>query len=234
MKAFLLTMPFLAVFAFVANAAEETSELATSGAPIAVAATPPLRESNLPRARWEHRRGGALWTRVALSAIQTHGRTLLDVVPRDIADWCPAYPGNDVDQRAAFWAALLSTLSRYESTWDPRAVGGGGRWFGLLQIYPQTAEFRRCDVRTGDGLKQASANLNCAVRIMSVTVPRDQAVSLKENRWKGVAADWGGSVTIGCAAICNATPAARSIAARWRKCARRHAPEPFSEYEMPV
>jgi hypothetical protein len=190
MKRYLLALPFLA-FAIVANAAEVAPELGTSSAPIAVDATPPIRQSALPRARWEHRRGGALWTRVTLSAIQTHGRMLLDVVPRDISDWCPAYAANDGDQRAAFWAALLSTLSRYESTWDPRAVGGGGRWFGLLQIYPQTAEFRRCDVQTGDGLKQASANLNCAVRIMSVTVPRDQAISLKENRWKGVAADWG-------------------------------------------
>ncbi|MEK6216950.1 MAG: transglycosylase SLT domain-containing protein [Boseongicola sp.] len=190
MRAILLTLPFLA-FAFGSSAAEVTPEPGTSSAPITVDATPPIRGSVLPRARWEHRRGGALWSRVSLSAIQTHGRTLLDVVPRDIAAWCPAYAANDADQRAAFWAALLSTLSRYESTWDPRAVGGGGRWFGLLQIYPQTAEFRRCDVQTGNGLKQASANLNCAVRIMSVTVPRDQAISLKENRWKGVAADWG-------------------------------------------
>ncbi len=132
-----------------------------------------------------------LWTRVALSAVETHGAPLLEVVPRDIADWCPAYPGNDAGQRAAFWVGLLSTLSRYESTWNPRAVGGGGKWYGLLQIYPPTAEFRSCRVQSGEGLKQATANLNCAVRIMSATVPRDQAISVKDARWKGVAADWG-------------------------------------------
>lgn len=152
---------------------------------------PAARDNRLPRARWEHRGNGPLWTRVALAAVETHGRALLDVVPRDIDAWCPAYAENGSEQRAAFWAGLLSTLSRYESTWNPRAVGGNGRWYGLLQIYPPTAEFRKCRVQTGEGLKRGAANLNCAVRIMAITVPRDQAISLKENRWKGVAADWG-------------------------------------------
>lgn len=190
MRTSLFALPLLAL-AFTAKAADDTVAPEISAAPIAVAAAPALRENALPRARWEHRRGGTLWTRVALSAIETHGRVLLDVVPRDIADWCPAYPANDAKQRAAFWAALLSSLSRYESTWNPRAVGGGGQWYGLLQIFPPTAAFRGCDVQTGEGLKQASANLNCAVRIMSATVPRDSAISLKEKRWMGVAADWG-------------------------------------------
>ncbi len=154
-------------------------------------ATPAPRDPNVPRARWEFRNGGLLWTRVALSAIETHGQALLDVVPRDIAEWCPAYPENNREDRAAFWAGMMSALTRYESTYNPRAVGGGNRWFGLLQIYPPTAEFRKCRVQTGEGLKSASANLNCAVRIMAITVPRDDAISLKENRWKGVAADWG-------------------------------------------
>lgn len=152
---------------------------------------PASRNNALPRARWEHRRNGELWTRVALAAINTHGQPLLDVVPTDIADWCPSYPANKPQDRAAFWAALLSTLSRYESTWRPDAVGGGGQWFGLLQIYPPTAEFRNCRVQTGEALKHAPLNLNCAIRIMSVTVPRDNAISVKDGRWKGVAADWG-------------------------------------------
>lgn len=155
------------------------------------ASRPRARDNDLPRARWEHRRNGELWTRVALAAINTHGRALLDVVPEDISEWCPAYTQNDPRNRAAFWAALLSTLSRYESTWNPGAVGGGGKWYGLLQIYPQTAEFRNCRVQTGEALKHGPSNLNCAVRIMAATVPRDQAISVRDERWKGVAADWG-------------------------------------------
>ena len=160
-------------------------------APDALATAPAPRDNHLPRARWENRQNGALWTRVALAAVATHGAPLLGVVPRDIAEWCPAYPVQTAENRAAFWAALLSTLSRYESTWNPNAVGGNGRWFGLMQIYPPTAEFRDCRVQTGEGLKRASANLNCAIRIMAITVPRDEAISVKNTRWRGVAADWG-------------------------------------------
>lgn len=134
---------------------------------------------------------GPLWTRVALSAIQSIGEPLLKTVPVDIADWCPAYPGNETEDRAAFWAGLLSALARYESTWDPRAVGGGGQWFGLLQIYPPTAEFRDCRVQTGEALKHGPSNLSCAIRIMATTVPRDNAISVEDGRWRGVAADWG-------------------------------------------
>lgn len=162
-----------------------------SAAPIVLASRPAPRDNDVPRARWEHRPSGDLWTRVAIEAVEGHGSALLKSVPRDISEWCPAYPENGPEERAAFWAGLLSTLSRYESTWDPRAVGGGGRWFGLLQIYPPTAEFRDCRVQTGEGLKSGADNLSCAVRIMAVTVPRDAAISLKEGRWKGVAADWG-------------------------------------------
>lgn len=152
---------------------------------------PAPRMGEVPRARWEVRRGGPLWSRVALEAVESHGAALLEVVPKDIADWCPAYPENPPEARAAFWVGLLSTVSRYESTWNPRAVGGGGRWFGLMQIYPPTAEFRNCRAQSGAGLKNAAENLSCAVRIMAITVPRDQAISVKDSRWRGVAADWG-------------------------------------------
>jgi hypothetical protein len=152
---------------------------------------PPPRDNSVPRARWEHRAMGPLWTRVVVSAVETHGADLLREVPRDIAEWCPAYAENGPEDRAAFWAGFISTLARYESTWNPRAVGGNGRWFGLMQIYPPTAEFRDCRVQSGEGLKRGSDNLNCAVRIMNVTVPRDNAIAVKDTRWRGVAADWG-------------------------------------------
>lgn len=152
---------------------------------------PAKRDIHIPRARWEHRQSGELWTLIAMSAVKTHGRALLEVVPEDIAEWCPAYPENEEAERAAFWTGLLSTLSRYESTWNAHAVGGNGQWYGLLQIAPSTAAFRNCRARSGEALKHGPSNLNCAVRIMAVTVPRDSAISVKDTRWRGVAADWG-------------------------------------------
>jgi hypothetical protein len=174
-----------------AFAVEQVEDTGIEDSAVETSERPAARDNELPRARWENRGDGPLWTRVVISAVESHGQGLLKTVPRDIGDWCPAYAENGAEERAAFWAGLLSTLARYESTWNPRAVGGGGRWFGLMQIYPPTAEFRDCRVRSGEGLQHGPANLNCAVRIMNVTVPRDAAISVKDSQWRGVAADWG-------------------------------------------
>lgn len=152
---------------------------------------PPARDGDLPRTRWEHRQGHALWTRSALSAIGGHGVALVQVVPRDIDDWCPAYEQADETRRAQFWVGFLSALARHESTYRADAVGGGGRWYGLLQILPATARGYGCRARTGEDLKHGPSNLSCALRIMAVTVPRDRAIALRDTRWRGVAADWG-------------------------------------------
>ncbi|WP_299849568.1 transglycosylase SLT domain-containing protein [uncultured Roseovarius sp.] len=149
---------------------------------------PPVREGNLPRTRWENRPEAQLWTRASLSALKEHGARLPQTVPHDIAQWCPAYPGANEAQRRAFWVGLLSTLAKHESTYRPRAVGGGGKWFGLLQISPGTARSYKCRARSGAALKDGVANLSCAIRIMAVTVPRDGVVS---KGMRGVAADWG-------------------------------------------
>lgn len=132
-----------------------------------------------------------MWTQSALSALRSHGAPLTRIVPRDIAQWCPAYPDADSAQRAEFWVGFLSALAKHESTWKPEAVGGGGLWYGLLQILPATARGYKCAARSGEALKHGPSNLSCAVRIMAVTVPRDGAIALREGRWRGVAADWG-------------------------------------------
>ena len=149
---------------------------------------PPVREGNLPRTRWENRPEAKLWTRAALSALKEHGAALPRTVPRDIEAWCPAYAEAGPKQRRAFWVGLLSTLAKHESTFRPRAVGGGGKWFGLVQISPGTARGYKCRARSGAALKDGTANLSCAIRIMAKTVARDGVVS---EGMRGVAADWG-------------------------------------------
>jgi len=150
--------------------------------------SPPAREANLPRTRWETISGTALWTRTSLAALKNHGEPLAATIPGDIADWCPAYPTSSPKARRAFWVGFVSTLVKHESTYRPRAVGGGGRWFGLTQISPSTARLYGCVARSGSALKNPVANLSCAIRIMAKTVPRDGVVS---RGMRGVAADWG-------------------------------------------
>ncbi|AXI48829.1 lytic transglycosylase [Sulfitobacter sp. SK012] len=150
---------------------------------------PPARLADLPRTRWQHMPGNEIWTRAALSALKDHGKPLVDLVPGDIETWCPAYEQNDDAKRRAFWVGFMSALAKYESTYKATAVGGGGRWYGLLQILPATARGYRCNVGTGAALKSGAANLSCAVRIMATTVPRDGVIYGPGG--KGVAADWG-------------------------------------------
>ncbi|MCC1491585.1 transglycosylase SLT domain-containing protein [Cognatishimia sp. F0-27] len=142
----------------------------------------------LPDARWGNRGARRNWTRAAVQALRSHADVLPSIVPRDIATWCPAYPSAGPAQREAFWVGLISSLAKHESTFRPTAVGGGGRWFGLVQIAPATARGYGCRARSGEALKDPEANLSCALRIMSRTVARDRVVS---KSMRGVAADWG-------------------------------------------
>lgn len=156
---------------------------------VAAETRPQARPEPLPQTRWSHQAEHALWTRAALSALTGHGAALVDMVPGDIAAWCPAYASSDAKKRRFFWVGFLSALAKHESTYRPHAVGGGGKWYGLLQILPATARGYGCAARSGSALKNGAANLSCAIRIMAVTVPRDGVIYAPGGR--GVAADWG-------------------------------------------
>lgn len=158
-------------------------------APIAGVSASSASEPALPVMRWDNQTVEAgRWTKATLTALETHGTALPDTIPADIETWCPAYPTASKAEREAFWAGLFSALAKHESTWNPRAVGGGGKWFGLVQIAPATARGYGCAAKTGEALKDGAANLSCAVRIAAHTVPRDGVVAAGG---RGIAADWG-------------------------------------------
>ena len=142
----------------------------------------------VPKARWDNISGSRSWSLAILTALRGPARDLPDLVPKDIAAYCPAYPSASRTQRESFWVGLVSALAWHESTHRPTAVGGGGLWYGLVQIYPPTARFYKCKAKSGAALKDPEDNLSCAMRIMAVTVPRDNVIS---RGMRGVAADWG-------------------------------------------
>lgn len=196
--------PFSRADAVAARAAAETARLTSfrptarpaymirypvqviTGAP---SVRPQVRPNFVPQTRWGKGSTAKAWALATMSAVAAQG--LDSVVPRDIATWCPAYSENSPTLRRAFWVGMMSALSRHESANNPDAVGGGGLWYGLLQILPATARGYGCRATTGDALKNPVDNLSCAARIMGRTVKRDRAVALHDGRWRGVAADWG-------------------------------------------
>ncbi|MEM0949359.1 MAG: transglycosylase SLT domain-containing protein [Pseudomonadota bacterium] len=145
-------------------------------------------EATAPAARWDFHPEAERWTEATLIALEGPGAPLVTLVPRDFETWCPGYATASLDDRKAFWVALLSSLAKHESTWRPDVSGGNGRWHGLLQIAPGTARGYGCEARSAAALKDGAANLQCAVRIMGRTVSRDGVISAGG---RGVAADWG-------------------------------------------
>ncbi|MEP6196896.1 MAG: transglycosylase SLT domain-containing protein [Erythrobacter sp.] len=173
-----------------ADVLQSEVETTTSEAQLSLAdVRPRLREHDIPATRWAGKPDHMLWNHAALSALKTHAVALVEEVPKDIGAWCPLYPDATDEQRRSFWLGFMSALAKFESTYNQRAVGGGGKWFGLLQISPATARGYGCNIGSGSALKNGAANLSCAARIMSVTVPRDGVIYAPGGR--GVAADWG-------------------------------------------
>lgn len=138
--------------------------------------------------RWDHVPAATQWEAAGLAALDSHAAILPALVPDDIESWCPAYEDGDLARREAFWLGLVSALARHESTWNETAVGGGGRWFGLVQISPATARHYGCQATSGQALLDGSQNVSCALHIWAQTVPRDGVIA---QGTRGIAADWG-------------------------------------------
>ena len=105
------------------------------------AATP-----EIPVTQWDHRPEAQEWTVSTMNAIANHGTPLIETPLADIEAFCPGYATATEAERKAFWVGLFSGLAKYESTWNPRASGAGGLYRGLLQIWPQTARYRGCEI----------------------------------------------------------------------------------------
>lgn len=142
-----------------------------------LAATPPMRWGSA---------GSDAWTQATLAALDREGVTMLSRVPADINTFCPNYAALNATGRKAFWAGLLSAVAKHESTYNPSASGGGGRWLGLMQIAPATWRNYDCN----GNIKNGGDNMACAVKIMSRQVGRDNAVAHDGSGWRGVARDW--------------------------------------------
>ena len=145
--------------------------------------------NDLPAMRWDHRPEAARWTQTSINLIAAHDAALAAKVPADIEGWCPGYDEATLTERRAFWAGLLSATAKHESTWNPAASGGGGRYIGLMQISPQTARSHGCQATSAAALKNGEANLACAIKIMSKQVGQDGVVAGGGNR--GIGRDWG-------------------------------------------
>lgn len=150
-----------------------------------------LSTSNLPPMQWDEARPveeAREWTATTLEAVETHDEALALAVPQDVAEWCPGYTKASLEDRRAFWVGLMSATARYESSWNPEASGGGGRWIGVMQISPRSASYHGCEADTASELTDGADNLTCAATMMASAVERDGLVVGAGNR--GIGRDW--------------------------------------------
>ena len=143
----------------------------------------------LPAMRWDAKPQAADWTRGTITAVAAHDSELALTVPADIATFCPAYPKASLAARRAFWVGLVSATARHESGFNPAAVGGHGKYIGLMQISPRTANHYACTAQSPAALKDGPANLACAVEIFAPHVAADGMVA--GNGSRGIGRDWG-------------------------------------------
>ncbi len=173
-----LSLAALALLAACSTTPSATPNAQVEAQEMALAQEPPMR--------WGERNGSDEWTRATLAALDREGVTIMSNVPNDITEFCPNYRQLAQPGRKAFWAGLLSAVAKHESTYNPQASGGGGRWLGLMQIAPATWRNYDCD----GNIKNGADNMACAVKIMSRQVARDNAVARDDGGWRGVARDW--------------------------------------------
>ena len=151
-------------------------------------ATQKAEATTVPTMRWDHHPEAAKWTTNTLMAVAQEDAVLASRVPSDIAQWCPGYESGSLHERRAFWAGLISAVGKYESSYNPKAAGAGGRYIGIMQISPRSAANYGCDARSSGALKDGSANLACAVEMVAHHVERDGVAVGGGNR--GIGRDW--------------------------------------------
>ncbi|GGW23751.1 lytic transglycosylase [Gemmobacter lanyuensis] len=146
------------------------------------------RATTPPPMRWDNHPEAPEWTVNTLMAVAQRDDALADRVPADIGEWCPGYADASVTDRRAFWAGLISAVGKYESSYNEKAAGGGGRYIGIMQISPRSAANYGCDATSASALKDGSANLACAVEMVAHHVERDGLAVGNGNQ--GIGRDW--------------------------------------------
>jgi len=145
--------------------------------------------NELPAMRWDSAAKAAEWTAVALAQVADHDAELTDLIPKDIDVYCPGYAQASLQDRRAFWVSIISATAKYESGFNAKVLGLNGRYVGLMQISLATARHSGCEAKTTASLKDGTANLSCAIKIIAPRVAADGMVAGDGN--KGIARDWG-------------------------------------------
>lgn len=143
---------------------------------------------------WDKRTSYAKkWTQYTLNALDKYGKELLATTPRDVMDFCPAFPSLNLNGRKSFWVKLISAIAAAESSFNPLVqfkesfVDRSGKNVvsrGLLQISLESSNAYGCGIENEDQLHSPRRNLECGVRILNHWVPKDGVISGRSSNSK--------------------------------------------------
>jgi hypothetical protein len=151
-------------------------------------------------AAWHKVNTDGSWTQAA--EVGVAATQLPNLVPKDIALFCPNYESLDPARRKQFWAALLSAMARPESNFKPEtkyvepeitdATGANVTSRGLLQISRESANQKAysCGIKQAEDLHDPSVNLACGAKIMSYWVTRENLIAAQVKPATGAARYW--------------------------------------------
>ena len=136
-----------------------------------------------------------LWTEKLKQAIVASN--LPESVPTDIKTFCPGYEKLDKQGKLVVWMQLMSIMTKYESSFNPKTYYMeppplGYSSIGLFQLsYEDQANYPDCQlIRKEKNLEDGVTNIKCAVIILSKLVSRDNRVAGYVGGWKGGARYW--------------------------------------------
>lgn len=140
------------------------------------------------------------WTQAGERSVAA--TALPDLIPNDIALFCPSYAGLNAAHRTRFWVGLISAMARPESNFKPEtkylepeitdAAGKNVTSRGLLQISLESANQRAysCGIDRAEDLHDPAVNLACAAKIMSYWVKKERSIAAQAKPAIGASRYW--------------------------------------------
>lgn len=143
----------------------------------------PPAPSNPVKISWEQYPENKLWSDFAYNLLDKELFTSFDKA-QDATQFCPKYQSLTRQQKIYVWVELLSTVSKYESSWKPATVFNEPAplnypSIGLLQLsYEDHAGYPYCPAKGGKDLKDPLVNLDCGMRILANQVNKKGKIIL--------------------------------------------------------
>jgi len=151
--------------------------------------------------RWDWREAHPSYHQIALSEVKTTGAELLDYTPKDYQRYCPEYPQLNREQRSLFWASLLSSIARHESShntesaYEEHIKNREGNFVvsrGLLQMSFESARFYNSELESPEELHDPRTNMRTGLLAIKKWVLADGVIAHqgKDGKWQGAARYW--------------------------------------------